>query len=210
MFLPPQRCHRRCSPTTSGQDEGGDKGHGYCDWHKFGTFKHKGTPLFSSQNWEEGWEAVAIRSTLVSVASVGLILAACSGVGTPTPTGTPIPVTQTAPTVLNENITEGAELHATNCQVFHGDLRGPGGSGAPPHNQYGHTWHHPDAQFKDWVINGKLGFSQMPAFKNILTGPEVDAVLSYIKTSWNEDQRETQADVSVRYQEALDKRKEGQ
>ncbi len=142
----------------------------------------------------------------MSVATVGLVLAACSGVGTPTPTRTPIPVTQPAP---DANIAKGADLYAINCQVCHGDLRGPGGSGAPPHNQYGHTWHHPDAQLKDWVINGKLGFNQMPGFKNTLTDAEVDAVLSYIKTSWTEDQRETQADVSVRYQEALDKQKEG-
>ncbi len=159
--------------------------------------------------------AVAIRTTLVSVAAVGLVLAACSGVGTPT--RTPIPVTQPAPTARaepasnpNENNAKGADFYTINCQVCHGDLRGPGGSGAPPHNQYGHTWHHPDAQLKDWVINGKrFGLSQMPAFKNTLTDPEVDAVLSYIKTSWTEDQRETQADVSVRYQEALDKQKEG-
>ncbi len=152
----------------------------------------------------------------MSVATVGLVLAACSGVGTPTPTRTPITVTQPAPTARaepasnpNENIAKGADLYATNCQMCHGDLQGPGGSGAPPHNQYGHTWHHPDAQLKDWVINGKFGLSQMPAFKNMLGDLEIDAVLSYIKTSWTEDQRETQADVSVRYQEALDKQKEG-
>ena len=149
-------------------------------------------------------------------AIVGLVLAACSGVGTPTLTGTPISVTQPASTVRaepasnpSENVAKGADLYVTNCQVCHGDLRGPGGSGAPPHNQYGHTWHHPDAQLKDWVINGKLGFSQMPAFKNILTDLELNAVLSYIRMSWTEDQRETQADVSVRYQEALDKQKQG-
>ena len=140
----------------------------------------------------------------MSVATVGLVLAACSGVRTPTPTRTPILVTQPA---SDADIATGAELYAINCQVCHGDLRGPGGSGAPPHNQYGHTWHHPDAQLKDWVINGKLGLgiNKMPSFKNMLTEPEVDAVLSYIKTSWTEDQRETQADVSVRYQEALDR-----
>ena len=147
----------------------------------------------------------------MSVATVGLLLAACSGVGTPTPSRTPIPVTHEPASTPQKNIAQGADFYATNCQVCHGDLRGLGGSGAPPHNQYGHTWHHPDAQLKDWVINGKLGLlgRQMPAFKNTLTDPEVGAVLSYIKTSWTDDQRETQADVSVRYQEALDKQKEG-
>ena len=37
--------------------------------------------------------AVAVRTTLVSVATVGLVLAACSGVETLTPTGTAVPVT---------------------------------------------------------------------------------------------------------------------
>ena len=156
---------------------------------------------------------MAIRTALVSIATIGLGLAACSGVVTPAPTRTPIPVIQPTLTVgvetatnPNQNLAIGADLYATNCQVCHGDLRGSGGAGAPPHNQYGHTWHHPDAQLNGWVKNGKLGISQMPAFRNILTDPEVDTVLSYIKTSWTEDQ---QADVSDRYQEALDKQKEG-
>ncbi len=80
----------------------------------------------------------------------------------------------------------------------------------PPHNQTGHTWHHPDAQLKDWVINGKLGFAQMPGFKETLTESEIDETLTYIKTWWIEEQRETQADVSRRYQEALDKQNRGQ
>ena len=40
-----------------------------------------------------------------------------------------------------------------------------------------------------------------------LTEPEVDVVLAYIKAWWNEEQRESQADISRRYQEALDKQK---
>ena len=44
----------------------------------------------------------------------------------------------------------------------------------------------------------------MPPFKDKLTEHEVDAILSYIKTWWEEGQRESQADISRRYQEALD------
>ena len=47
----------------------------------------------------------------------------------------------------------------------------------------------------------------MPALGDKLTEPEVDVVLGYIKAWWNEEQRESQADISRRYQEALDKQK---
>ncbi len=59
-------------------------------------------------------------------------------------------------------------------------------------------------------MNGKLGLAQMPGFKETLTESEIDEVLTYIKTWWMKEQRETQADVSLRYQEALDKQKRGQ
>jgi len=94
--------------------------------------------------------------------------------------------------------------------MCHGDQLGQVGVGAPSHNQRGHTWHHPDAQLKDWVMNGKLGFAQMPGFKETLAESEIDEILTYIKTWWVEEQRETQADISRRYQEALDKQKRGQ
>ena len=112
----------------------------------------------------------------------------------------------------SENFIEGADLYAANCQVCHGDSNGLGGTGiAPPHNKAGHTWHHPDAQLQDWVLNGKLGFRGpgMPSLGDKLAEPEVDAILTFIKTWWTPDQRKSQADVSVRYQEALDKQKDG-
>ena len=101
-------------------------------------------------------------------------------------------------------------MYLVHCQSCHGDEDGTGAtSGAPLHNQTGHTWHHPDAQLRDWIINGKLASDPMPAFKDKLAEQEVEAVLSYIKTWWEEWQREGQADISRRYQEALD-RQQGQ
>ena len=155
----------------------------------------------------------------LSITAVGVALVACSGSGSPAPTSTARPATQPTPTVealvevtsrANELFTLGAELYAANCQVCHGDSNGIGGTGgAPPHNNAGHTWHHPDAQLREWVLNGKLGFGGpgMPALGDKLTEPEVDMVLAYIKAWWNEEQRESQADISRRYQEALDKQK---
>ena len=152
-------------------------------------------------------------------AAVGFGLSACSGAGSPAPTSTAIPAIQATPTFealvkpsssANEVFTLGAEIYAANCQVCHGDSNGIGGtSGAPPHNKAGHTWHHPDSQLREWVLNGKLGFGSpgMPALGEKLTEPEVDVVLAYIKVWWNEEQRESQADISRRYQEAIDKQK---
>ena len=58
-------------------------------------------------------------------------------------------------------------------------------------------------------MNGRIGFGQMPAFKDKLTDPELDAIVTFIKTWWTPDQRDDQADISRRYQEALDKQKNG-
>ena len=125
--------------------------------------------------------------------------------------GAPLEPEEIADTsLLADTVGRGSELYVVNCQMCHGDQQGQGGIGAPPHNQGGHTWHHPDAQLKDWVMNGKLGLGQMPGFEEKLTDSEIDQILTYIKTWWSEDQREAQADVSQRYQEALDKQKQGQ
>ena len=61
--------------------------------------------------------------------------------------------------------------------MCHGDQEGRGStSGTPPHNETGHTWHHPDAQLKDWILNGKIT-GAMPPFKDALTKDEVDTIL---------------------------------
>ena len=154
-------------------------------------------------------------SQTVLIMAVVIVLAACSGAGTTS--STPVPVIQTAPTVdaavepasrASKKFIEGSDLYAANCQVCHGDSDGAGGTGgAPLHNKAGHTWHHPDAQLRGWVLNGKLGFGSpgMPALGDKLSEPEVDAILTFIKTWWTTDQRESQADISQRYQDALDK-----
>ncbi len=134
-------------------------------------------------------------AVLALIVVIGLGLAACSGGATQTAT----PPAEAA----------GAELYAATCQVCHGDQQGQGGTGAPSHNQEGHTWHHPDAQLTDWVMNGKVGFGQMPAFRDKLTDPELDAIMTFIKTWWTPGQRDDQADISRRYQEALDRQKSG-
>jgi mono/diheme cytochrome c family protein len=164
------------------------------------------------------WRAATRKVISMSAVAVGLGLAGCSGAVEPTPASTSTPAVQPAPTTRSEGpqassdiLDKGAELYAANCQTCHGDREGRGLSqGAPPHSETGHTWHHPDAHLKDWVMNGKLGFGQMPPFREKLTEAETEAILAFIKTWWTPDQRESQANVSRRYQEALEKYEKGQ
>ena len=152
---------------------------------------------------------------LIAGSATSLLLAACAGPD-PTATATRAPTFQPKsagvekPRVSEEVLSKGAELFVANCQICHGDREGQGATGrASPHNETGHTWHHPDAQLKDWVLNGKFP-GAMPPFKDLLRGEEVDAILSYIRTWWTAEQRESQADISQRYQDALDKQQQRQ
>ena len=157
---------------------------------------------------------------------IGLVLAACtSSTPTSTPVATPQPAQTGTPTSVPTSIStpvveeqgaaaavrsRGAELYAKNCQSCHGDQDGKKTTGgASPHNESGHTWHHPDAQLKDWITNGKLGFGQMPPFKDTLSQGDVNAILTFIKTWWTPQQRQSQTDISQRYQEAVEKQKKG-
>jgi len=111
-----------------------------------------------------------------------------------------------------ETLARGAKVYAVSCQPCHGGRHGKGSIGrAHPHNEMGHTWHHPDAQLKDWIINGKPGpgFSVMPGF-NYLREHDVEAILALIKTWWTDEQRESQADISRRYDQAINKNKKAQ
>lgn len=73
---------------------------------------------------------------------------------------------------------------------------------APPHDETGHSWHHPDE-----VLLGitKLGVgpyapagyeSDMPAFAEILSDEEIAATLAYIKSRWPPEIRERQARIN--------------
>ncbi len=113
---------------------------------------------------------------------------------------------------LSKALARGAKVYATSCRPCHGDRHGKGSIGrAHPHNEMGHTWHHPDAQLKEWIINGKPGpgSSIMPGF-TYLREHDVEAILALIKTWWTDEQRESQADISRRYDQAINKKKKAQ
>jgi mono/diheme cytochrome c family protein len=100
-----------------------------------------------------------------------------------------------------QKVAQGARVYAQHCAACHGaklegqpDWRKPLPNGrmpAPPHDESGHTWHHPDH-----VLFGitRIGLvapyaparyqSDMPAFADKLSDDEIWAVLAYIKSHW--------------------------
>lgn len=111
-----------------------------------------------------------------------------------------------------EVIAQGRQAYADHCAACHGaDLEGqpdwhtPLPSGrfpAPPHDESGHTWHHPDELLFRIVKEGTAAVvggeyqSDMPGFADVLSDAEIRAVLDYIKSTWPERERTYQSDVS--------------
>ena len=94
----------------------------------------------------------------------------------------------------------GKAIYAENCASCHGvvlegqaNWRQRDAEGylpAPPHDESGHTWHHPDSYLflmTKYGIEEMIGKSypnNMPVFEDKLTDDEIIAALSYIKSTW--------------------------
>ena len=98
----------------------------------------------------------------------------------------------------------GGKLYVQHCASCHGaKLEGqpdwrrrlPNGRfPAPPHDDSGHTWHHPHEVLFGITKNGLAppyappGYeSDMPAFGAKLTDDEIRAVLAYIESRWSDE-----------------------
>ncbi len=98
----------------------------------------------------------------------------------------------------------GAAVYAQHCAACHGaKLEGQpswrvrlsnGRLPAPPHDDSGHTWHHPDFMLFAITKNGLVPpyaprdyESDMPAFRGKLSDDEIWAVLAYIKSHWTNE-----------------------
>lgn len=99
-----------------------------------------------------------------------------------------------APLAAAPDLRSGEAIYNAQCLGCHGgpegDVRMPA---APPHNGDGHTWHHSDDQLRATVLGGGVA---MPAFAGRLTEEQVDDVLAYIKSWWDDEQRAYQEDVT--------------
>lgn len=146
------------------------------------------------------WSSGAVRTRLAVTAI--LVFIACTG--GPQPTVAPADTTEGS---------RGQQLYSSTCQNCHGGATGGSMMDIPPpHNANGHTWHHPDCELVETVLNGPGPMAQvmrqmmdgspdtprMPAFKGALSEEDVTAILGYIKGWWTEDQRQFQADITAR------------
>ena len=107
-----------------------------------------------------------------------------------------------------ELVRDGRKVYESYCAECHGfglegepnwQRRGPDGVlPAPPHDETGHTWHHPDAVLFTTVKLGGEAFmpagikSGMPGYQDILTDREIEASIAYIKSRWPGEVRRRQ------------------
>lgn len=114
------------------------------------------------------------------------------------------------------NLNRGAAIYAEACAACHGaNLEGQqnwmlrnsdGRLPAPPHDETGHTWHHPDAQLLDIMMRGTAAVvgggyeSDMPGFAESYSEDELRDVLEWIKSRWPERQQAYQAEVTRAYE----------
>jgi mono/diheme cytochrome c family protein len=112
-------------------------------------------------------------------------------------------------------VSAGKTVYTDHCAACHGaDLQGqsnwrmrlPNGRlPAPPHDETGHTWHHPDAVLFDIVQNGLVpgktapeGYlSDMPAYAKVLSDDQIIAVLAFIKSRWPDEALRAQKEITL-------------
>ena len=114
---------------------------------------------------------------------------------------------------LNQTLVDdGRKLYDARCASCHGaNLQGqpdwkkklPNGQfPAPPQDDTGHTWHHPDAVIYRIIFEGGNGDRNavetgMPAFRDQLSGRDAVAIVSYLKSTWSQDNREYQWEMTI-------------
>ena len=115
-------------------------------------------------------------------------------------------------------VAAGRAIYSQNCASCHGaKLEGQpnwrvrkqdGRLPAPPHDDSGHTWHHPDEHLFRVTKNGvkrplaPIGYeSDMSAFDGVLSDDEIWAVLAFIKNSWSLKERSFQQRMNEVYQQ---------
>jgi len=108
------------------------------------------------------------------------------------------------PSLEAARVDRGKELYAQYCSNCHGanleggpDWKRPLADGSyppPPHDDSGHTWHHPDELLQDIITHGgdPAYNSKMPAFGGTLSPDEIASVLDFIKSRWGTEARQFQ------------------
>lgn len=107
-----------------------------------------------------------------------------------------------------QRIAAGQAVYDAHCASCHGarlegqpdwtTRRANGRLPAPPHDDTGHTWHHPSDMLFAITKHGlkpphaPAGYeSDMPAFAGVLSDDEIWAVLAFIRSKWSDRVRAT-------------------
>lgn len=109
---------------------------------------------------------------------------------------------------IDRRLALGQALYDEHCASCHGrqlegqpnwrERQSNGRLPAPPHDDSGHTWHHPDDVLFGITRQGLAPYappgyaSDMPAFGEKLTDDEIRSVLAYIKSTWSPEIRARQ------------------
>ena len=108
-------------------------------------------------------------------------------------------------------IARGKVVYESNCVSCHQvnligaenwkGLDGDGHRKAPPLNGTGHTWHHDDATLHNIIKYGlakivKNYEGKMIGFGDKINDKQIDSVLSYIKSHWEDEIYERQISIS--------------
>jgi len=148
--------------------------------------------------------SIAWRRTLAAAGGVAAAAAVAYSlwvVTTYVPGPTPVAVRPAPPDPAL--LARGRALYGQQCASCHGaKLEGQpnwrerlpsGRMPAPPHDDSGHTWHHPDEVLfgitKYGLVPGKYAppkyESDMPGFGSVLADDEIRAVLAYVESTWS-------------------------
>lgn len=113
-------------------------------------------------------------------------------------------------------VARGERIYRDHCASCHGARlegqpdwqvrRADGRMPAPPHDDTGHTWHHPDDALFQITRDGLAALlpgyqTDMPVYRDVLSDADIWAVLAYIKSQWPPAIQARQAEVSRRNQQ---------
>lgn len=136
-------------------------------------------------------KATTVAAGVIALGAVGTYLAATHGQA------------ETALYLDPKAVDAGRVIYQDNCASCHGEnLEGEpnwrerdaeGYLPAPPHDETGHTWHHPTRQLAEITKIGTEALvgggyrSNMPGFEETLDDDEILSALAYIKSTWPDE-----------------------